>query len=274
MAGEAAHATTSAVEHAAEAGTAGAAHEGGVHVALSAERLGDVFGIPITNTLVTSWIVMALLIVAGIVVGSRLKMVPGRFQTFVELLFGYVDDFIKTTLENAVWARRLFPLLLTLFLFIAVANMLEFTPGIGSIRFHNAAGESVPLLRSVNTDLNMTLALTIIVVLFIECAGIIALGFWKYAGKFFNFSSPINFAVGIIEFVSELSRFVSFSFRLFGNIFAGEVLIGVVAFFVPYLLPVPLMAFEMFVGIVQGAVFALLTLFFVKLAIAEPHESH
>lgn len=261
-------ASESMVEHAAEA-----AHESGIHVALAAERITTLWGIPVTNTLIMSWIVMVILLVGGFLIGRRLSMMPGRFQTLVELLFSYVHDFIKSTLENDTWARRLFPLLLTMFLFIATANVLEFTPGIGSIVVHQGA-ETVPLLRSMNTDLNMTLALTIIAVFAIEIAGILALGFWRYAGKFINFSSPINFAVGIIELVSELSRFVSFSFRLFGNIFAGEVLIAVVAFFVPVILPVPLMAFEMFVGIVQGAVFALLTLFFVKIAIMEPHGSH
>jgi F-type H+-transporting ATPase subunit a len=135
-------------------------------------------------------------------------------------------------------------------------------------------GETVPLFRSMNTDLNMTLGLTIIAVVAIEVAGVAALGFFAYAGKFINFSSPINFIAGLIELVSEVSRLVSFSFRLFGNIFAGEVLIAVTAFFVPYLLPVPLMAFEMFVGIIQGVVFAMLILFFIKLAVMNPHEAH
>src|SRR3989344_2475897 len=125
-----------------------------------------------------------------------------------------------------------------------------------------------------NTLLTSWLALAIIAVFTIEIAGIVAGGFFRYAGKFLNFSSPLNFVVGIIELVSELSRFVSFSFRLFGNIFAGEVLLAVAAFFVPYVLPVPLMSFELFIGVVQAAVFALLTLFFIKLAIAEPHGSH
>lgn len=257
------------IEHAAEA-----AHGSGIHVALSAEHLGTFMGIPITNTLIMSWIVMALLFTVAFVVRSRLSLIPGKFQTFIEILFGYIHDFIETTLEDKVWARRIFPLLLTLFLFIALANLIEFTPGIGSITFHNAEGETVPFLRSMNTDLNVTLALTFIVMFVIEFAGIFALGLFKYAGKFINFSSPMNFIVGLIELVSELSRFISFSFRLFGNIFAGEVLIAVVSFFVPYFLPAPVMAFEMFVGLVQGAVFALLTLFFVKMAIAEPHGSH
>lgn len=277
-------ATESMIDHAGEAAgaashAADAAHGGGVHVELAAERIGELWGIPITNTLLMSWIVVALLLTIGFLIGRKLRMQPGKLQTSVELLFSYIRDFIESTLENPTWARRLFPLLLTIFLFIATANALEFTPGIGSIKVDTVHG-AVPLLRSMNTDLNMTLALTVIVVLAIEIAGIVALGFWKYAGKFINFSGHsiserlINFSVGVIELVSELSRFVSFSFRLFGNIFAGEVLIGVVAFFVPYFLPVPLMAFEMFVGIVQGAVFALLTLFFVKMAIMEPHGSH
>lgn len=262
------HATSTAAAHGAET-----AHTAGIHVALAAERIGTLWGIPITNTLIMSWIVMALLFIFAFFVRRNLSLMPGKFQTFVELLFSYVYDFIETTLEDAKWARRIFPLLLTLFLFIALANILEFTPGIGSIQIDHD-GHTVPLLRSMNTDLNVTLALTFIVMFAIEFAGIFALGFWKYAGKFINFSSPINFVVGIIELVSELSRFVSFSFRLFGNIFAGEVLIAVVSFFVPYILPAPLMGFEMFVGIVQGAVFALLTLFFVKMAIAEPHGNH
>ncbi len=249
-----------------------AAHTSGIHVLLHAEQIGTIFGIPLTNTLLMSWVVMALLFIFAFFVRANLSLMPGKFQTVVELLFTYVYEFIETTLEDATWARRIFPLLLTLFLFIALANLLEFTPGVGSFTITHA-GETAPLLRSMNTDLNVTLALTFIVMFAIEFAGIFALGVFRYAGKFINFSSPINFIVGIIELVSELSRFISFSFRLFGNIFAGEVLIAVVSFFVPYFLPSPLMAFEMFVGIVQGAVFALLTLFFVKMAIAEPHGS-
>src|SRR5690606_17196780 len=120
---------------------------------------------------------------------------------------------------------------------------------------------AAPFLRAPNTDLNVTLALTIIVVTVIELAGVFTIGLWRYAGKFINFSSPLNFVVGLIELISEAGRLVSFSFRLFGNIFAGEVLIAVVVFFVPYAIPVPLMAFEVFVGFIQAAVFAMLTLF-------------
>ncbi len=257
--------------HAAET----AAHsEGGIHIALAAERLGTFLGLPITNTLLTAWVVMTLLIVIGTITGGRVQLIPTRLQLLFEMAFEYVYDFIAQILESRELARKYFPLLMTIFLFIFISNLTEFTPGIGSITYHNAEGETVPLFRSVNTDLNVTLALTLIVVTVIELAGVFALGLWRYAGKFINFSSPLNFMVGLIELVSEAGRLVSFSFRLFGNVFAGEVLIAVIVFFVPYVLPVPLMAFEVFVGFIQAAVFAMLTLFFIKIAITPPHSSH
>jgi F-type H+-transporting ATPase subunit a len=201
----------------------------------------------------------------------------------LEALFEYVYDFVAETLGSRELARKYFPLLTTIFLFIFTSNLLEFTPGIGSIGiFRSWGGEFVPLFRSVNTDLNVTLALTIIVIIVIEMAGIMTFGLFRYAGKFVNFHGHsigerlLNFVVGIIELVSELSRFISFSFRLFGNIFAGEVLLAVASYFVPYKLPVPLMAFEMFIGFIQAVVFSMLTLFFIKMAITDPHaeESH
>src|SRR3989344_3202918 len=206
----------------------------GIHVALSAEKLGDFFGLPITNTLVTSWVVVLLLIAVGFIMGSRLQMVPGRFQTLLEWLFGGIYDYVTEVLESRNMARRFFPLLITIFLFIFVANWLEFVPGVGSIGFFNDEHEFVSLFRSVNTDLNV----------------------------------PLAFAVGLVELIGEIVRVVSLSFRLFGNILAGEIIILVAAYFMPYFLPVPLMVFELFIGFLQAAIFALLTLFFLKLAVA------
>jgi F-type H+-transporting ATPase subunit a len=248
--------------------------ENGIKVILAPEQVGSLAGIAITNTLITSWVAIAILIIGAYLLRNRLSYTPGRFQLLIESLVIYMQTFIHETLESEVWARRAFPLLITIFLFIATSNIIEFTPGIGSLGFFSADGAFTPLFRSVNTDLNVTLTLAIIVVISIEVFGIIAVGFWRYAGKFFNFTSVVGFFVGLIEFVSELSRFISFSFRLFGNIFAGEVLIAVVTYFAPYILPVPLMGFEMFVGFVQAAVFSLLTLFFIKLAITDPHKAH
>lgn len=248
-----------------------AAHEGGIHVAIAAERLGSVFGIPITNTSVATLVVVFFLVTVGFLFGRKLKMIPSRFQVFVEFLIESVYDYVATTLESREMARRFFPLLLTIFLFIWLANLMEFIPGIGSILYH-----SEPLFRSVNTDLNTPLALALISFFVIEFTGILTIGLVKYGGKFIvnPLKSPIGFAIGFIELIGELVRVVSLSFRLFGNILAGEVVIAVAHYFMPYLLPVPLMMFEIFIGTLQAAVFALLTLFFIKLAITEPHEAH
>ncbi len=250
------------------------AHEG-IHVpSLVAERLFYIFGIPVTNTMVMSLTIAFLLLSIAFFVGRNPKIIPGRVQLFFETIFQFVLDFMAEILESKKAARRYFPLVMTIFLFVFLANALEFFPGVGSLGFWKYEGEHTifaPLLRSMNTDLNMTLSLAIISFLVIEISGVVAIGFWKYAGKFINFKSPLSFVVGLIELMSEIIRLISFSFRLFGNIFAGEVLVSVVSFFVPLILPVPVMAFEIFIGFVQAVIFALLTLLFIKLAIQEPH---
>ncbi len=251
----------------------GEVHEeshGGIHVKLSPEVLGTVAGIPVTNTLLTSLLVSISLCIFAVWLGKRVTLMPGKIQLFFEEIIAYAYGFIEQTLEDAKAARKFFPLLMTVFLFISLCNLAEFIPGVHSIQFLGPDG-MVPFLRGTNTDLNMTLALTLIVVTVIEVAGIMALGLGHYLHKFFTLESPIKAAVGIIEFVSEFARIISFSFRLFGNIFAGQVLITVATYFVPYVLPAPVMIFEMFVGVVQAAIFTLLTLFFIKLATTEAH---
>ena len=245
--------------------------EKGIHIALAAEKLGTFFGVPITNTLLMSFVVIAILLTITFFVRKSLALIPGRLQALVELLFTFILDYMTETLENPKLARKLFPLIVTIFLFVFTANVIEFMPGIGSIGFTHPDGEFVPLLRSMNTDLNVTLALAVISFLVIEIVGIGTLGILKYGKKFVNLSSVLGFMVGIIELFSEVARLISFSFRLFGNIFAGEVMILVIQHFVPLVLPVPIMAFEVFVGFMQAAIFALLTLFFIKIAVTEPH---
>jgi F-type H+-transporting ATPase subunit a len=244
-----------------------------ITVELKATVLGHILGLPITNSLIMTWLVMIILIAFAFFFGRSLKMVPGKFQAGMEMAIGGAFDYIATTLESEKLAKRFFPLIATIFLFVFVSNELEFFPGVGSIGFFQN-GVLTPLLRTPTADLNLTLALAFISFFTIEISGLVALGFFKYAGKYVNLKSPVGFAVGLIEIISNLGRLISFSFRLFGNIFAGEVMILVASFFLPYFLPVPLMAFEMFVGLIQAIVFAMLTLFFIKLAIAEPHGSH
>lgn len=247
--------------------------ESGIHVILKAEQVGSVFGFPITNSLIYAWGIMVLLLGAAFLIGRSFKLSPGRLQAGVEWVFEGALHYMAETLESEKLARRFFPLIMTIFLFVLSLNILEFFPGVGSLGFFHDS-HFTPLLRTPTADLNFTLALAAIAFFTIEITGIAILGFFRYAGKYVNLHSPIGFAVGLIELVSNLGRLISFSFRLFGNIFAGEVLVMVAIFFLPYVLPAPLMIFEMFIGVVQALVFAMLTLFFIKLAIMAPHQAH
>jgi len=130
----------------------------------------------------------------------------------------------------------------------------------------------VPLLRSPASDLNFTLALALIAVTMVNVFGVSAIGLKHRAAVFFNFSSPLQFLVGLLELLSEFARIISFTFRLFGNVFAGEVLLAIMALLVPYLVPLPFMFLEVFVGFIQAFIFGMLTLVFVALAVT-PHES-
>lgn len=244
----------------------------GIHISLAAERIGTFLGVPITNTLLTSWLVVGGLILFAALFGRKLTLVPGKFQLLVEMLIDYVLDYIAETLGTRELAMRYLPLILTIFLFIFFANIMEFIPGFGSIGWFHTGGEFTPVFRSASTDLNVTLALAIISFIVVEVSGVMIVGFLSYMHRFVNVRSVIGFTVGIIDIFSELARLISFSFRLFGNIFAGEVMILVVEHFVPVVLPVPLMLFEMFMGTIQAAIFALLTLFFIKIAISEHEE--
>lgn len=253
-----------------------AATEEGISIHLSAPVIGHFFGIPLTSTLVMAWFVMVVLI--GFVIHSRytLKLIPTKGQILIESLVGGAFEYVTEALESADLAKKFFPLIMTIFIFILSLNWIGLLPGVDSIGiFKELHGEEVliPFLHPANTDLNITIALATIAFVSIEFAGIAFLGIWKYGGKFINFSSPLAFLIGIIEFFSEMARLVSFSFRLFGNIFAGKTLIVIAMFFVPFVLPVPLLAFEMFVGFIQAFIFAVLTLFFIKLAIQD-HSAH
>lgn len=275
--------TTSHESPAAHTDAAEGAHEeSGLHISLKPEVIGKFWGewghIPITNTLLTSWLVMIVLIVTAFFVMKNLRLIPGKIQMLFELLVGGIYDYIEETLEDKKLARKVFPIITTLFFFILFANWMGLLPGIGSITVKNLGegGVGASLFYPVSTDLNVTLALAIVAFLTIEICGVATIGFLKYAGKFVNLKAfpGIGFWMGLIDLFSELARLISFSFRLFGNIFAGKVMILVALFFMPLFLPVPLMAFEFLVGFIQAAVFALLTLFFIKVAIMEHGEAH
>jgi F-type H+-transporting ATPase subunit a len=251
-----------------------AAEEGGIAIHLSAPVLGHVFGIPLTSTMLMVWLTMAILIAVTLYYRFSLKLIPNKAQVALEALIGGAFEYVADALESRTLAQKFFPLIMSIFIFILALNWLGLLPGVDSIGIYKELhGEHglVPFLHPANTDLNVTIALSVIAFVCIELSGILFLGLWKYGGKFINFSSPLAFLIGIIELFSEMARLISFSFRLFGNIFAGKTLIVIAIFFVPFILPVPLLAFEMFVGFIQAFIFAVLTLFFIKLAIQEPH---
>lgn len=133
--------------------------------------------------------------------------------------------------------------------------------------------EFVPLLRAATADLNMTLALAIVSVLAMQYFGFKNLGM-HYSGRFLNFKDPIMFGVGLLELASDISKVVSFAFRLFGNIFAGEVLLAVIAFLMPFIVPLPFLFMELFVGLVQALVFSMLSVAFFNVAVSHGEEEH
>lgn len=240
------------------------------HIEIAAEKLFEFLGLPITNTLLMSWIVVGFLILISWLLTKYFNVVPlmlqNIFEMFVETFLGFMDGVFGSREKS----ERYLPLIATLFLFILISNWTGILPGIGSVGFFEEhAGEKifVPLLRSSASDLNFTLALAIIAVLMVNFFGILAAGVVRHFSKFFTFKNPIDFFVGILEFISEIAKMVSFSFRLFGNVFAGEVLLVMTAFLVPYLIPVPFLMLEIFVGFIQALVFSMLTMVFVSIAV-------
>lgn len=135
------------------------------------------------------------------------------------------------------------------------------------------AGRLLPILRGANTDLNTTLAIAIVAMIFVQFWGISTLGLKKYGSKFFNLSSPIMLFVGLLELLAEVARVISFTFRLFGNMFAGEVLLVAMMFLLPFIGIIPFMGLELFVGVIQAFIFSMLTLIFGVTAISD-HSEH
>jgi len=253
--------------------TAHAAEEaGGISVHLDPYIVGHIGTVPITATLLTVWLTMILLFAAAYLAGKNPTVIPSKLQSIFEVIVGGAYDYIKSVLESEELTRKYFPIIMTIFLFVLAMNWVGLLPGVTSIGLYDAHHHFTPLLYPPATDLNITIAFALVAFFTIEIAGVLAIGFWKYGGKFINFSSPLAFVIGLIELLSELARLISFSFRLFGNIFAGKTLLLVVMFLAtPYVLPVLLIAYEFFVGFIQAFIFAILTLYFIKLATEEPH---
>ena len=239
-------------------------------VVLKPEILGFYKNLPITNTLLVSWIAMIVLTIVSLLATWRIKAVPAGLQNFFEMIidFGYTT---VTDLTEPKKAKVFFPIVMTFFLLIITSNWLGLLPGFGTITYK---GE--PLLRSINSDLNMTLALALTSAVLTHLLAIKYLGLTGYLKRWFSLTLfPVFLFVGFLEVISEFTKVVSLSFRLFGNIFAGEVVLSTVASIFAFIVPLPFYFLEIIVGFVQAAVFMMLTLVFMVI-LSEKHgaESH
>ncbi|MCY4639937.1 MAG: F0F1 ATP synthase subunit A [Chloroflexi bacterium] len=290
-------------------------------IIVAPETVFHVGPLDVTNTMFTSWVVLALMTVVAVVAARGFSVVPSGFSGAVEALVGGFYNVVVGVVGEAQ-GRRFFWVVGTIFFWVLLNNYAGLLPGnlyVGvtepghgetqavfeqasllgvDLAYIPIGGESVdvgagdepiapekggdpfsgiiaPLLRSVMTDVNAPLAIAIFSFIFVEYWGISTLGV-GYFGKFFNFrrllrGNPmglIDVFVGILELISEFIRVVSFTFRLFGNIFAGEVLIVMMSFLVPLLLVTVFYGLELFVGLIQAFVFAMLTLVFAQMAVA------
>ncbi len=244
-----------------------------LRISLKAEKIVTLLGFPVTNTLLSSLIVFFLVLFVGIFYKNSLeKKQKNSFFYFINSSLKLIYDLFHSILGEHI--DYFFPLLGSLFFFIVIHNEIGLLPGFDSILIkigENTHFAYVPLLRGNTTDLNATVCLALVSVIFSQYVGIKFLGIKEYFKKFFNFSNVTVFFTGIMETIQEFSKVISFSFRLFGNIFAGEVVIMIMAFLMPVLLSFPFLLFEIFIGFIQAVVFAMLSAVFFSLAIQKAH---
>jgi len=245
--------------------------------------LFHVGSLPVTNTAINTWLAIIIFLVIGIFIKRNISVRPGKFQNAMEFFLEKIMDLFDQVTGDRKKTMKFLPLVGSVFFFILVSNWLGLIPGTGSITL----GGKV-LLRPANTDLNLVAAMALTSLIASHIFGLITVGFFTYTGKFIQikqfflsfkkgpiavFTAFIELFVGLLEIVSELAKALSLSFRLFGNIFAGEVLITVMASLVGLVVPVPFMLLEVLVGLIQAGVFAILTLVYLTFATAKPHTN-
>jgi F-type H+-transporting ATPase subunit a len=245
-----------------------------VHVSLKAETLFTIGPWEFTNGMVGALLASILLLAAGVYVSRRATIVPGRLQSLVELPFDFIFGVVHDQ-GGRTW-RQMLPLIATIFLFILVANWMGILPGVGTIGVYEQEGNErvlVPFVRAAAADLNFTLGLAIVAFVTFVWFGIKVQGAGGYA-KEVLLPEPriLAFLMGPIEVISNLSRLISLSMRLFGNVFAGEVLVLVLLSIGPVFVFI-VFGLELLFGIVQALVFALLAMTYVVLATVEHHQN-
>jgi F-type H+-transporting ATPase subunit a len=248
---------------------------------LAPEILFVISGIGITNTMINAWLAIIFFLIIGLFIRKQISMRPGSVQNFfeyiLELLFGYFDQVTGDRKKTL----KFLPITGSVFFFILFSNWLGLLPGTGSITLNHTM-----LLRPANTDLNLTIAMALFAVISSHLFGLFTVGIFTHINKFVQigtfikslkkgpiaiFTAIIELGVGLLEIISEMAKVLSLSLRLFGNIFAGEVLISVISSLISFLIPTPFMMLELLVGLIQAGVFTMLTLVYLTVATSEPH---
>jgi F-type H+-transporting ATPase subunit a len=226
---------------------------------------------PITNTVLDTLFVDALIIGGVFYLSRKLTLIPNNmFQNVmeyaVETFYGLTESVAQHT------AAKIFPFFMSFFLFILLINWSSLIPGFGTIGFFHKH-ELIPLFRGATSDLNMTLGLALISAVATHALSLKTIGIKSYLSRYFSLNR-INLFVGLLEIVSEITKVVSLSFRLFGNLYAGEIVLTTMASIFAFIVPLPFLALEVIVGLVQALVFSMLTMVFMSI-LATPHsESH
>lgn len=254
---------------------------------LFAEPLFYIQKFPVTNSLLSSWLAVAIIIFISLLVRAKNSRLPGKFQSFMETVISGAFGMIDMVTNDREKTKKVFPIAFSIFLFVLINNWLGLLPGVGSITYNH-----LPLLRGGTADLNTTLALGLLAVVAANIFGVMTVGGWNYFNKFINIKAlleipkkikheptivlvnPINFFVGLIEIISEIAKVASLSFRLFGNVFAGEVLLASIAAMVAWGVPLPFMFLEILVGVIQALIFSVLTVVYFTIASAEHSAEH
>ena len=250
----------------------------------AAESLFHVGTLPITNAMVNGWIAVVFFVALAFVASRRKGLVPRGVHNVIEATVEFMLAEVEKVTGDARRAKQFLPIVGTIFLFILFSNWLGLLPGTGSIGvwgMHEGEIELIPLLRPAASDLNLTLAIALFAVITSHVIGLAAMGPINHISKFINVRGVwrsvtkgpmaimvalIEFAVGLLEIVSEIAKVLSLSLRLFGNIFAGEVLLTVMLGIFSFFLPIPFMFLEVLVGAIQATVFAMLTLAYLTVA--------
>ncbi len=248
---------------------------------LTAEPIFYIGNFAVTNSLLNSWLAVIIIVIISLKIKHNIQIVPGKLQNLFEAIIEFFLDFFDSITGSREKSLKFFPFIFAFFLFILLSNWMGLLPGVGSIGKvveENGHLIFVPFFRGGTADLNNTLALAIIGVVASHIIGVISIGIWNHLNKFINIKTileipkkikedktvimvnPIKALASLLEIVTEIAKVVSLSFRLFGNIFAGEVLLASMAAILAFGLPIPFMFLEVLVGFVQALVFALLVL--------------